>query len=69
MYVCICNAVTESDIRDAVDNGVRNMKQLSQSTRCATTCGSCKELAVETLQNELANKRANLIDLPIMQLA
>ena len=69
MYVCICNAVTESDIREAVDSGARNMKQLSQITRCATTCGSCKELAVETLQYELTNRRETLVALPRRQRA
>ena len=49
MYVCVCNAVTDSDIRKAVDGGVRNFKQLKQTTRCATRGGSCKELSIQIL--------------------
>ena len=69
MYVCICNAVTDSDIRKAVDNGVRNMKQLGQATECGTTCGCCREIAVEILQQSLTDNRESRITFPVMQMA
>ena len=69
MYVCICNSVTDSDIRDAVDNGVSNMRQLRQSTGCGSKCGCCKETAVEILQQSLAEVRQSRVQLPVMQLA
>ena len=69
MYVCVCNAVTDSDIRNAVDNGVYTMRQLQQKTGCASTCGCCKELAVETLQQALADRRESQIKLPVLQMA
>ena len=69
MYVCICNAVTDSDIRKAVDSGVHNMKQLGQATGCGTTCGCCREIAVEILQQTLAGNRESRITLPVMQMA
>ena len=69
MYVCVCNAVTDSDIRDAVGDGVRNLNQLRQTTGCGTTCGSCKDMAVEVLQQALSERREAHTLLPIMQLA
>ena len=69
MYVCVCNAVTESDIRNAVDDGVRNMKQLSRTTGCSRTCGCCKDMAREVLQQALANNRETRGLLQIMQTA
>ena len=69
MYVCICNSVTDSDIRNAVDNGVRNMKQLRRTTGCGSSCGCCKDLAVEFIQQALTEKRENQSLLPVMQLA
>lgn len=69
MYVCVCNAVTDSDIRKAVDSGVRNMKQLGQVTNCGTTCGCCREVAVKILQQTLTDNRESRISLPIMQMA
>jgi len=69
MYVCLCNAVTDSDIRNAVDDGVRNLKQLRQVTDCGATCGSCNEMALEVLQQAIMIKRQSESLLPIMQLA
>ena len=71
MYVCICNAVTDSDIRKAVDGGVRNFKQLSKTTDCGNSCGCCKEMAVDILQQALVVKRKGRHQslLPVMQIA
>lgn len=42
MYICVCNAVTESQIRHAVSTGkCSSMKQLCQDYRVATQCGKC----------------------------
>ena len=57
MYVCICNAVTDSDIRKAAESGVCNMGQLRQTTGCGSTCGCCKEMAVAVLQQALTENR------------
>jgi bacterioferritin-associated ferredoxin len=57
MYVCICNAVTDSDIRRAVQDGVGNLRQLRQATGCASTCGSCEDMADEILQQALTDSR------------
>jgi bacterioferritin-associated ferredoxin len=69
MYVCVCNAVTDSDIRNAVEDGVRNLKQLKRSTGCGGSCGRCEEMTVEVLQQALANQRETLNLLPVLQLA
>ncbi len=45
MYVCICNAVTENQIREARDNGARSIEELARQLRVATCCGRCAECA------------------------
>ena len=57
MYVCICNAVTESDIRRAAEGGVRNMRQLQKETGCSAGCGSCENLAREVLRDVTSEAR------------
>jgi bacterioferritin-associated ferredoxin len=69
MYVCICNAVTDSDIRNAVETGVHNMKQLRQATGCSSTCGCCREMAREILQQALEDSREFRQLLPGIQMA
>jgi bacterioferritin-associated ferredoxin len=60
--------VTDSDIRNAVNDGVRNLKQLRQITSCGATCGSCKEMAGEILEQALADERNTRNLIPVMQL-
>ena len=56
MYICICNAVTDSDIRQAADQGVRNIRQLKKATGCAANCGSCEQMAREVLAQALQDQ-------------
>lgn len=49
MYVCICNAVTERDIRDAVDDGARGLDDLRDRLQVATCCGACEDSATAFL--------------------
>jgi bacterioferritin-associated ferredoxin len=66
MYVCICNAVTDRAIREAVDGGVRSFAELRRSTGCSDCCGSCEDLAREILDEHVG---ARSLDLPLIAAA
>ena len=51
MYVCLCRAVSESDLRDALAAGVRDMDALVESLGVCTGCGTCRDV-VEAFINE-----------------
>lgn len=42
MIVCVCNAITERDIDDAVAEGAHNLESLQQALPIANQCGSCR---------------------------
>jgi bacterioferritin-associated ferredoxin len=50
MYVCICNAITDKQIREAAKAGVTDLWGLQARLGVATNCGSCKEMASEILR-------------------
>lgn len=50
MYVCLCNAVTEKMIRQAVADGVSSLDELTRLTGCSGACGGCVDAAAEVLQ-------------------
>ncbi|MCH7822394.1 MAG: (2Fe-2S)-binding protein [Proteobacteria bacterium] len=50
MYVCICNAITDKQIRQAADAGVRDLWQLQAELGVASNCGACKEQATAILR-------------------
>ena len=56
MYVCICNAVTESEIRRAVREGANCLNQLQRELGVAGCCGSCRPHAQECLEECLAEQ-------------
>ena len=39
--VCLCNMVTEDEIRMAVKNGAVTIRDVQNITRAAATCGRC----------------------------
>ncbi len=59
MYVCICNAITDTQIRQAAESGVRDLWQLQKKLGVAANCGSCKEEASQILR-EHRNKAKHI---------
>jgi bacterioferritin-associated ferredoxin len=55
MYVCICNAVTEKDIHQAVKQGISSLEMLSELTSVSLQCGCCKNHACKVLQEAISN--------------
>jgi bacterioferritin-associated ferredoxin len=49
MYVCVCNAVTDHEIRGAVKLGVRTFDDLSATLGVATCCRRCTDCARQVL--------------------
>ena len=52
MYVCICNAITDKQIRAAAQAGVSDLWGLQKELGVATQCGSCKEMASDILREQ-----------------
>jgi bacterioferritin-associated ferredoxin len=49
MYICLCNAVTDHDIRREAANGVQSFSELQARTGCSDCCGCCEQHARQTL--------------------
>jgi bacterioferritin-associated ferredoxin len=49
MYVCVCNAITDKQIRAAAKAGTRDLWRLQAELGVATNCGSCADVAREIL--------------------
>lgn len=57
MYVCICNGITDKQVREAAKSGVRNLWGLQMELGVASNCGSCKEVAMEIIRDSIAEPR------------
>jgi bacterioferritin-associated ferredoxin len=58
MYVCICNAITDKQIRRAAKNGVDNLYELRENLGVASKCGSCADQAQSILNESSQGKIA-----------
>lgn len=53
MYICVCKAVKERHIREAVRNGACSLRELSRDLGVGTGCGKCVPYAQEVVAEEL----------------
>ncbi len=58
MYVCLCNAVTDTQIRDAARRGARSLADLNSQLRVASCCGRCADCANRILDECLGGESA-----------
>jgi bacterioferritin-associated ferredoxin len=56
MYICVCKAVTESDIKKAVREGANCMHHLEARLGISTQCGSCSCDAANCLEKVLGQE-------------
>lgn len=49
MYICICNAITERQVKEAVSQGATHLADLQGQLGVATCCGACADTAIEYL--------------------
>jgi bacterioferritin-associated ferredoxin len=49
MYVCVCKAVTDKQIRRAAAKGVDNLFELREVLGVSAGCGSCADMAESIL--------------------
>ena len=58
MYVCICKAITDADIREAAESGVADVEHLTERLGVGGGCGTCLETAEEIIDACRANQLA-----------
>jgi bacterioferritin-associated ferredoxin len=58
MYVCICKAVTDKQIRRAAARGVDSLYELRETLGVGSGCGSCADMAQDILMQH-QHRRSN----------
>lgn len=53
MYVCVCKAITDRQIKAAIDDGANSLGQLRKALGVASQCGKCSITAREILDETL----------------
>lgn len=54
MIVCVCNNISDREIRQAVDLGLSSMDELRRDLGVSTCCGQCADCALQVLTEHQA---------------
>jgi bacterioferritin-associated ferredoxin len=58
MYICVCKAVTDTQLRTAIDNGVCTRRQLVDCFGVGKDCGKCNKEVKELLKQQCSKQHA-----------
>jgi bacterioferritin-associated ferredoxin len=53
MYVCLCHAITDTQIKQAVGQGDSSLADVRKRLGVADQCGKCAKMATKIIQNQL----------------
>ncbi len=63
MYVCICKAVSDKAIKQAIAEGACSLRELKSQLGVGSQCGKCVCQAAAILHNATVNQVINIDDL------
>ena len=53
MYVCLCHAITDTQIKQAVSQGDVSLSDVKKRLGVGDQCGKCVRMATQIIQNQL----------------
>lgn len=56
MYVCICKGITDTQIRTAVEDGARSVRDVRNTLGVASQCGKCGILTRDIVRESLSDQ-------------
>lgn len=63
MYVCICNGITDRQVREAAEAGCASVSEMTMRTGAGACCGSCVSLVADLIGEVRAGRE---LDLPVL---
>jgi len=65
MYICVCHGISDRQLREELDRGVRGFEELRACTGVATCCGACESSARELCESwQSASQRSDSVPSP-----
>ncbi len=53
MYICVCHAISDRQIREAVDRGAESLCEVQSYLPVASCCGRCEDSAREVIESHV----------------
>ncbi len=58
MYVCVCMAVTEAEVENAIAGGATTREAVTRACRAGGDCGACHGMIDHKIEDHLENEAA-----------
>lgn len=62
MYICLCNGITDREIRQCAQSGACSMSELECSLGVGVSCGRCRDAAAAILQEQGFSRSARAVN-------
>lgn len=56
MFVCLCQGITDAQIRQAVRQGHGSFSQIKRELKIAAQCGRCREMVQSIINQEIEDQ-------------
>lgn len=56
MYICVCHAVSDRQIQEAVDRGARSLFEVQCQLPVGSCCGRCEDTASKLVSEHLLTR-------------
>lgn len=60
MYVCLCRGITDQDIKNAIQNGADDYRQVRDLLDLGTCCGRCAPEARAIISDEVSRNLSRI---------
>jgi bacterioferritin-associated ferredoxin len=64
MYVCVCLAVTQSEVQEAIAGGATTREGVTRACRAGGDCGACHGMISQMIEDHLEDAGAPLARCP-----
>jgi bacterioferritin-associated ferredoxin len=59
MYVCLCHAISDRQIREIVERGAESLDEVQAHLPVASCCGSCEDMARDLIESHTEAGRSS----------
>ena len=67
MYVCVCRAVTEREVKSAIDQGARTVEAVTGACCAGDDCGACRGTIEDLIEDRWGASAEPAVRLPVVR--
>ncbi len=67
MYVCVCRAVTEREVKAAIEHGAKTVQAVTNSCCAGDDCGACRGAIEDLIEDRWGVAAEPALRLPVVR--